>query len=117
MDLGCHGQIESNDASCINLKDRFGDRYKVRYEESYYADRSRHTVVDPWLMIIPCNYGHIFPWGGDLLAVSTDKRGGVSRKIRRLPFVAVKQDGEDGINATFPVECSDEVAEIMKRTE
>ena len=51
---------------------------------------------------------------GDLLAVSTNKRGPVSGKIRRLPFVSVQQDGDDGINATFPVDRFDEVARIMK---
>ncbi len=24
---------------CINLKEQFGKRFRVRYEESYYADR------------------------------------------------------------------------------
>ena len=103
-----------NTPSCINLKERFGAQYKVTYEESYYAERSRHTLVDPWLMIIPCQHGHIYPQGGDLLAVSTDKRGGIARQVIGSPFVTVEQDGTDGINATFPVERFDEVAAIVK---
>jgi hypothetical protein len=99
---------------CINLKNLAGDPYKVAYEESYYTERSRHTVEDPWLMMILCQHGHIYPQGGELLAVSTDKRGGVARRIAQLPFVTVLQDGSDGINATFPVNRFDDVAEIVK---
>ena len=32
------------DPPTINLKERFGDRFKVEYEESYYTERSRRTV-------------------------------------------------------------------------
>jgi hypothetical protein len=38
----------------------------------------------------------------------------MSGKIRRLPFVSVEQDGDDGVNATFHVDRFDEVARIMK---
>ena len=50
---------------CINLKEMFGDRYKVTYEESYYADHGETAYKeDPWLMILLCQHGHICPWGG-----------------------------------------------------
>jgi hypothetical protein len=35
---------------CINLKARFGKRYKVTYEESYFAEYGPHArKEDPWL--------------------------------------------------------------------
>ena len=50
---------------CIDLKGRFGSRYRVEYEESYEAQyRPGARTRDPWLMIIPCRFGHIFPYGG-----------------------------------------------------
>ena len=99
---------------CVNLKQEFGDRYKVEYEESYYTERTRRTVEDPWLMIIPCQHGHICPWGDSLLAACTNFAGRIAKRVRELSFVTVAQDGDDGINATFDVKHFDEVAEIMK---
>jgi hypothetical protein len=98
---------------CVNLRERFGDRYRVRYEESYAGEGFRAAEA-PCLMIIPCRYGHIFPWDGQLPAVSTDKRGQVARKICQLPFVTVRQDGDDGVNATFPLDRFADVAQIMR---
>ena len=101
--------------TCINLRERFGDAYRIRHEESYAAERSEFRAAEePWLQIIPCRHGHIYPWSDTLLAVSTNRRGPVAGRIRELPFVAVVQDGSDGINATFPVEAFDQVAAIVR---
>ena len=100
---------------CINLKQRFGDRYKVAYEQSHYADHGAGTRTDdPWLQIIPCLHGHICPWGGDLLSACTDRRGPVAKHLAELPFTTLVQDGADGVNVTFNVAHFDEVAKIMK---
>ena len=101
--------------ACVNLEERFGRRFKVEYEESYYAEYGPNArVEDPWLMIIPCQHGHICPWGDSLLAACTNFAGRIAKRVRGLPFVTVAQDGDDGINATFDVKHFDEVAEIMK---
>ncbi len=102
--------------TCLNLRETFGDRYRITYEESYFAERTRRTVEDPWLMILPCRNGHIYPHGGDLLGVSTDpghvQLAGI---VRRLPCCQVVQDGNNGeLNATFNVEDFDKVAAIMR---
>ncbi|MGA2035031.1 MAG: hypothetical protein ABSG68_22505 [Thermoguttaceae bacterium] len=99
----------------MNLRERFGRRYRVEYEESYFAQYGLNARVDdPWLQIIPCQYGHIYPWGVDRLAASTDRRGGVARRIAALAFIEVWQDGDDGITALFPLDKFDEVAALMK---
>jgi len=101
-------------SDCIHLRERFGDRYKVRYEESYYAERGPHARGDdPWLQIIPCRRGHIFPHGGELLAASTDAAGPAAKRLKALPGVKVHQDGSDGVTVLFPVERFDQVADIM----
>ena len=106
--------MATGSAGCVNLKERFGDRYKVTYEESYYAERSRHTVVDPWLMIIPCKYGHIFPWGGELLAASVDGHPNIAGVVRRLACTTVRQQGDFGeLTASFHVDDFDQLAKIM----
>lgn len=98
--------------TCIDLKETFGQKYRIAYDES--AGHEAGGRNDPWLMLIPCHRGHIYPHGGNLLAVATATRGGTAKAIRALPGVEVVQDGEDGINATFPVELFPQVAELMK---
>ena len=100
---------------CIDLRERFGQQWRIEYEESHYADHGERTrTEDPWLMIIPCQHGHICPWGDDLLAACTNNRGTIAKRLKTLPFVAVVQDGDDGINASFHVDHFEEVAAIMR---
>jgi hypothetical protein len=99
---------------CINLKKRFGRRYRVTYEESYHAEYGPNArVEDPWLMIIPCQYGEICPWGDDNLAACTKTAGRIAKRLKALPYCRVVQDGDDGANTVFPVDHFDEVASIM----
>ena len=101
--------------TCINLKERFGDVYKVEHEESYHADRGENArTEDPWLQVLLCQHGHIYPHGRDVLAASTNTRGGITRKLAALDCTTVVQDGSDGINATFHVRDFEQVAELMK---
>lgn len=101
--------------ACVNLRERFGDVYRVQHEESYAADRGEHArTADPWLMVIPCQHGQIYPHGRDVLAASTNTRGGIARKLAALDCTTVVQDGSDGINATFHVRDFERVAELMK---
>jgi hypothetical protein len=101
---------------CINLKQRFGRRFKVTHEESReaeFGDGAR--TVDPWLLLIPCQYGHIFPWGDSLLAASVDGHPRVARKIAALDCCTVVQDGDDGeLTATFDEDDFRQVADLMK---
>jgi len=100
---------------CVNLKERFGNRFKIQHEESYAAERSEfRTAQEPWLQIIPCRHGHICPCGRSTLAACTDKAGGVARRLKALPFTTVAQDGDDGANILFDMEHFEAVAEIIK---
>jgi hypothetical protein len=102
-------------ATCIDLKKRFGDRYQVTYEESYAAQHGKRAhKPGPWLMIIPCRNGHIYPQGGDLLAASTNHRSRVATRLIELPGVTVVQDGSDGVNVAFPIAAFEQVAAVMK---
>jgi hypothetical protein len=102
--------------TCINLKERFGRRYRVTYEESYRADRGAGArAADPWLMIVPCRYGHIFPHGGNLLAASVDGHPNVAGVLRRLACCRVHQDGDFGeLTALFDVADFPKMAQIMR---
>lgn len=104
-------------AKCINLRERFGDQYRITHDECYALERPELRAEEEiWLQQIPCDKGHICPWGGDLLAACTNTRGPTAAKLMKLPFVDRdrSQDGDDGVNAVFPVQYFDIVAEIMR---
>ncbi len=102
-------------ATCINLQERFGRRYKITYGESYDAEYGPNArTEDPWHMILLCQRGHICAWGSDELAACTDKNGATANKLRKLPFIQIVQDGEDGVNAVFTIEHFVEIAQLMK---
>jgi hypothetical protein len=101
--------------TCIDLKERFGRKYRVAYEASYEAERGRCARGhEPWLLIIPCRFGHIYPQGGELLAASTNHRGPIAHRLASLPCVRMLQDGDDGINVALNVEDFAKVARVMK---
>jgi hypothetical protein len=102
--------------TCVSLRARFGSRYRVRCEESYYAEYGRGARVDdPWLQIIPCKWGHVFPHGGDLLAASVDGFPKVAGRLRRLACVEIWQDGDLGeLTALFHVRDFGRVAQVMR---
>ena len=100
---------------CIDLKARFGERFRVRYEEAYrhqYGDGAR--VVDPWYMEVVCQHGCVYPHGGRRLAASTNSSGPVAKRLRAMPGVEVRQDGSDGVTVLFDVDLFEVVAEVIK---
>ena len=100
---------------CVNLKERFGRRFKITYDPSYQAERPEFREAEaPWLMMIPCEHGDICAWGGDNLAACTRTAGPIAKRLKALPFATVAQDGSDGANVVFPVNHFEEVAAIMK---
>jgi len=100
---------------CIDLAAAFGDRFRVERDPAYSAEHGiRGQSVDPWLLTIPCRFGHVFPWGGDRLALSTNGRGPTARALACLPFVRVEQEAGDGYTISFPVDRFEEVAQLAK---
>jgi hypothetical protein len=71
-------------AELINLREHIGDQHKIGWDPAYFAEHGpTATADDPWLQIIPGRHGHIFPFGGEMLAVSTDLRGPEQQGGRR----------------------------------
>lgn len=93
---------------CIDLQDLFGEQYRIE------SELGKQRITDPWDAILLCKYGHIYPHGGNLLAVATNKRGPLANRLASLRCVTVTQDGDDGINAVFELEDFDTVAEIIQ---
>lgn len=100
---------------CIDLKQRYGHQYRTVPEQSFRAERGDTArAVDPWLMTIPCQHGHIFPFGGSVLAVATNTRGGISKRLAALNCCTLHQDGDDGCNLLFDARHFARVAKIVK---
>jgi len=100
---------------CINLEKQFGDRFKVTYEETYFAQYGpKVRTEDPHFMVLLCQHGHVYPHGGETLAVSTNRRGSVATRLAELDCITVLQDGSDGVNVTFHIDDFDQVGTIMK---
>lgn len=103
-----------NSPACIDLAERFGRRYRIDNEPAYAAQYGpRSHVSDPWLKIIPCRAGHIYPWGGTRLAAVTHRAGPLARKLAAVPGVTVWLDGSDGVTALFDVAVFPAVAKVM----
>lgn len=99
----------------INLRERYGDKYRISYEESYYAQYGRRAKIDdPWLQIIVGRRGHIYPFGGNSLAASTNACGPVARRLAALPFCRTWQAGDDGVTVLFDVAYLGAVAKLLR---
>ena len=94
---------------CLNLNHRFGKRYKIGWDECH-----QRRDKDPWLMQIPCEHGHIYPHGGEILGFASDKRGGIAKSLASQPYATVAQDGADGMNILFNVTHFANVVKIVK---
>jgi hypothetical protein len=96
-------------SDCINLKKRFGKKYRIVYDESRQGRED-----DPWLQQIPCLRGHIYPHGGTKLGFASNKRGPTLTTLKALPGVETAQDADDGANLVFPVEMFDKIAKLVR---
>ena len=92
---------------CINLKERFGKKWRVKKE-------IKTNSPDSWNFVMPCKLGHICPWGGTVLAACIDKHPLIIKRVSKLPFMTLHQHGNDGANLLFDVEHFDKVIKFMK---
>ncbi|OAI41454.1 hypothetical protein AYO40_03085 [Planctomycetaceae bacterium SCGC AG-212-D15] len=91
---------------CIDIRERFGLEYKVTTDPAV-----RSTTSDPWYLLIPCERGMIYPFGGDKLAVEVHPRTG--RLLLDIPGIRLHQDGDLEMSLVFPVDLFPAVAAIV----
>ena len=86
--------------TCINLRERFGQRYRIGFDE---AAGNRD---DSWMMIIPGRFGTIYPYGRESLAVEVDGHPRIAKQVGAIPGIVLHQDGDDEKTFVFPLTCS-----------
>jgi hypothetical protein len=94
--------------TCIDLKERFGKRFRVIREPGHGLTR------DPWLWQLQCRRGHIAPWGGTRLVACIDGHRLLAKRLASLPGVQLVADGDDGANVVFDVADFATVAKLLK---
>jgi len=99
---------------CINLRDRFGDRFRIGFDPAYDPARRPKDKLDPWMMLLEFPRGSIYPHGGELLAVEVEGRRFLRKRLLQLRCLGLKQDGDDFQGWTFHVADLDAVAEIVR---
>lgn len=99
--------------TCINLAARFGDRYRIGFDPVYDPRHRPKDKLDPWMMVLPCSRGRIYPHGDDLLAVHVEGHRLVRGKLKRLGLT-LHGEGDDEATFLFPLDRFDEVAKIVR---
>jgi hypothetical protein len=93
----------------IDLEVEFGRRWRIELDEAANGRRK-----DPWLLMVPCRHGHLYPAGPDRIGAATNRAGAIVRKLRAIPGVVVEADGDDGANVVFTRAALRHVARVMK---
>src|SRR5438132_10059903 len=94
--------------TCIDLRDRFGQQYRIGFDD---AAKNRN---DPWTMTIPGRFGTIYPHGRESLAVEVDGHPRIAKQVGAIPGIVLHQDGDDEKTFVFPVDLFDQVAPIVE---
>jgi hypothetical protein len=100
------GKIGSN---VVDLLATFGDKYRIIRDP---ASTLRNS--DPWYWVIPCRFGEIYPFGGDLLCVWIvgSRRSALAERL--VPQLRRHQIGEGETIFLFPLTLFDRVAELVR---
>ena len=73
--------------TCINLRERFGQQYRIGFDEAAEGKN------DPWMMTIPCRWGIIYRHGAEMLALEMDGHPKVAKQVATIPGIVLHRDG------------------------
>ena len=92
-----------------DLRALFGSRYRIAYDPA--ASDEPGGRKDPWLYIIPCRKGHIYPHSSDRLALWWESK---ARLDRQCPALTMHLDGDDEKVYLFRPEDFPAVAKVAR---
>ncbi len=99
--------------TCVNLRERFGDTYRITYDPAVVTRGERN---DSWMMQL-AGAGEgvtIYPHGGTRLAVEVDHRPKLAKQVAAIPGVVLHQDGSGEKTYLFDIELFEQVAALVK---
>jgi hypothetical protein len=86
--------------------------YRVRWDES--ATLNGQTREDRnWLWLIPCKYGHIYPWGNGWLAAYCDHPRMIGR-LCGIGGVRLHQLGDHECTVVFKFALVDQIGTLLR---
>lgn len=98
--------------TCVDLRQRFGDRSRIRREAdgaTWYATPDAERV---WLLELPCRHGVVYPHGDSILAAVVTGRQ-ARRRILALPCLRSRR-GDVELVVTFHVDDAEQVLAVLK---
>jgi hypothetical protein len=90
----------------IDVKALFGDRYRISVDPAAQGQRK----PDPMYFLIPCQYGEIYPFSNDKLALMVTSIKVAERMKREHPELKVHQNADDAVVFLFSLDQFDLVA-------
>jgi len=98
---------------CINLQNRFGDRYKIKFDPSYSPRNRPKHILTPWMMTLPCRFGIIYPFDKAQLCVEVVHHPVIAKRIMASGVAELYQDGDHEKSFLFLVSDFDQIAAIV----
>ena len=100
---------------CINVRKRFGKRYRIAFDPCYSSFNVPKDKLDPWYMVIPCKYGGLFAWSDTRLVADVTGHPRIASKLLKFDCVEVEHRGDpENLTVHFDVKDFDQVAAVMK---
>jgi hypothetical protein len=91
----------------IDLRDLAGSIYRLNHDESAFHEPGGRK--NPWLFVIPCRKGHIYPHSDTHLALWWES---TTRLDKSHPVLELYQDGDDEKVYLFKPEHFEKVARM-----
>ncbi len=92
--------------SGLNPQELFGGKFRIKIDPA----NEKHRNIDPMYFVIPCQYGEIYPFSDDKLALMVTSIKVAKRLRREHPELKVHQDADDAVVFLFPLNQFDLVA-------
>jgi hypothetical protein len=101
--------------ACLNLRNLFGEEYRITFDPAYNSAQVPREKLDPWYMQIRGKGKGvtIYPFGGSKLCVECDNRPGIVKQLVALGLL-VWQDGSTDKTFQFDLAEFEQVAAIVQ---
>ena len=103
----------AGDPITIDLRARFGDRYRIGWEAGSLTRSAWPRKDHIWLQELRCKYGAISPFGGSILQATTSDHPRIGARLRQLPCVLTARGDVETV-ITFAVKDIESVFAVLQ---